>query len=133
MLPPVRGDGDERAGRNSKLGRFGQLRQPARVDNFQVQVLWVYIVLLIVGGLIGFFRAKSKVSLITSAVIAALLILTTLPNLLQRSAASNIVNGIMALLLVVFAIRLAKTKKFMPSGLMLLVTIAALVLRNVKF
>ena len=30
----------------------------------------------------------------------------------------------MAVLLVVFAIRLAKTKKFMPSGLMLVVTIA---------
>ncbi|MEI9863724.1 MAG: TMEM14 family protein [Limisphaerales bacterium] len=96
-------------------------------------ILWIYIVLLIVGGLIGFLRAKSKVSLITSTVFAALLIVTTFPNLLQRSAANNIVNGIMAFLLVVFAIRLAKTKTFIPSGLMLLVTIAALVLRNVKF
>ena len=45
---------------------------------FHVKVLWVYIVLLLVGGLIGFFKGKSKVSLITSAVFAALLILTTL-------------------------------------------------------
>ena len=37
----------------------------------------------------------------------------------------------MALLLVVFAIRLAKTKKFMPSGLMLVVTVVALALRNI--
>jgi uncharacterized membrane protein (UPF0136 family) len=36
-------------------------------------------------------------------------------------------------LLVVFAIRLAKTKKFMPGGLMLVLTIAALVARNVHF
>jgi len=36
----------------------------------------------------------------------------------------------MAVLLVVFAIRLAKTKKFMPSGLMLVVTVAALALQN---
>jgi uncharacterized membrane protein (UPF0136 family) len=41
------------------------------------------------------------------------------------------VNVILALLLVVFAVRLAKTKKFMPSGLMLAVTIAALALRNI--
>jgi uncharacterized membrane protein (UPF0136 family) len=39
----------------------------------------------------------------------------------------------MATLLVVFAIRLAKTKKFMPAGLMLVATIATLALRNVKF
>jgi uncharacterized membrane protein (UPF0136 family) len=39
----------------------------------------------------------------------------------------------MAALLVVFAIRLGKTKKFMPAGLMLIVTIAALALRNIKF
>ena len=35
------------------------------------------------------------------------------------------------LLLVVFSVRLAKTKKIMPSGLMLVVTIAALALRNI--
>ena len=120
-----------RAGRNSKLGRFGQLRQPTRVNNNLI--LWIYIVLLIVGGLIGFLRAKSRISLIMSAIFAALLILTTFPNVMQRSTANNVVNGIMVFLLVVFAIRLAKTKKFIPSGLMLLVTIAALVLRNVKF
>ena len=38
-------------------------------------VLWIYIVLLLVGGLIGFLKAGSKVSLITSAVSAAALIL----------------------------------------------------------
>jgi uncharacterized membrane protein (UPF0136 family) len=37
----------------------------------------------------------------------------------------------MAVLLVVFGMRLAKTKKFMPAGLMLVATIAALALRNI--
>jgi uncharacterized membrane protein (UPF0136 family) len=120
-----------RAGRNFKFGRFGKLRQPARVHDFATKVLWAYIILLLVGGLIGFFKAKSKVSLITSAVFAAVLVLTTLPNVFQRSFAGNLVNVILALLLVVFAIRLAKTKKFMPSGLMLVVTIVALALRNI--
>jgi uncharacterized membrane protein (UPF0136 family) len=36
----------------------------------------------------------------------------------------------MAVLLIVFAIRLTKTKKFMPSGLMLILTLAALALRH---
>jgi uncharacterized membrane protein (UPF0136 family) len=39
----------------------------------------------------------------------------------------------MALLLVVFAIRLGKTKKFMPSGMMLVITAVALALRNIRF
>jgi len=101
------------------------------VHDFATKVLWVYIVLLLVGGLIGFFKAKSKVSLITSAVFAAILILAAIPGILDSSLRGKLVNIIMALLLVVFAIRLAKTKKFMPSGLMLVVTIAALALRNI--
>jgi uncharacterized membrane protein (UPF0136 family) len=101
------------------------------MNHFPNTVLWIYIILLLVGGLIGFFKAKSKVSLITSAVFAAILILAAIPGILDSSLRGKLVNIIMALLLVVFAIRLAKTKKFMPSGLMLVVTIAALALRNI--
>jgi uncharacterized membrane protein (UPF0136 family) len=120
-----------RAGRNFKFGRFRKLRQPAHVHDLSNKVLWAYIVLLLVGGLIGFFKAKSKVSLITSAVFAAILVLAVLPGVFQPAFARNLVNVILALLLIVFAIRLTKTKKFMPSGLMLMVTIAALALRNI--
>jgi uncharacterized membrane protein (UPF0136 family) len=92
-------------------------------------ILWIYIVLLLVGGLFGFFKAGSKVSLITSAISAALLVITDLPVFVPkfRQVAPEC---IMAALLVVFAIRLAKTKKFMPSGLMLLMTVAALALHH---
>jgi len=109
------------------------LRQPARVSDFADKVLWIYIVLLLVGGLIGFFKGKSKVSLITSAVFAAVLVLTIVPGVFQPGFARGLANVVMALLLVVFALRLAKTKKFMPSGLMLGVTILALALQNIKF
>jgi uncharacterized membrane protein (UPF0136 family) len=40
---------------------------------------------------------------------------------------------ILAALLVVFGWRLTETKKFMPNGLMLLLTLAALALRNIRF
>ncbi len=95
-------------------------------------VLWIYIVLLVVGGLIGFLKGKSKVSLIMSSMFAALLILTAVPGILDARFARNVANILMAALLVVFAMRLTKTKKFMPAGMMLIVTIAALALRNLR-
>ncbi len=93
-------------------------------------ILWIYIVLLLVGGLIGFLKAGSKVSLITSSIAAALLVLTAIPNLLGPNLARGMADVIMAALIVVFAIRLSKTKKFMPSGMLLVVTAVALAARH---
>jgi uncharacterized membrane protein (UPF0136 family) len=94
-----------------------------------IKILWVYIVLLVVGGLIGFLKAKSKVSLIMSVAFAALLSLCAADIIFKAYVA----DLLLAALLVVFGMRLAKTKKFMPSGLMLTVTILALALRHIHF
>ena len=99
---------------------------------FENVVFWSYIVLLLIGGLIGFFKANSNVSLITSAVAAALLILARLPGVFQPSFGRTLASVIMVVLLVVFAWRLAKTKKFMPSGLMLVLTLVVVVLLNFR-
>jgi uncharacterized membrane protein (UPF0136 family) len=90
-------------------------------------ILWIYIVLLEVGGLIGFLKAGSKISIIMSSIFAAILILCAL-RVIPQPLAPDIA---MILLLVIFSMRLAKTKKFMPSGMMLVVTLAALVLRHI--
>jgi uncharacterized membrane protein (UPF0136 family) len=103
------------------------------MQNFGNIVLWVYIVLLLVGGLIGFLKAKSQVSLITSATAAAFLALAAIPGILAPTFAHNMAAVIMVILLIVFAIRLAQTKKFMPSGLMLVITGLALGLRSIHF
>lgn len=96
----------------------------------QNTILWVYIILLLVGGMIGFLKAGSKISLITSSVASALLVLTTLPGVFTSTFRRNLADVIMAALLIVFAIRLTKTKKFMPSGMMLVLTLVALALRH---
>ncbi len=93
------------------------------------KVLWVYIVLLVIGGLIGFFKAKSKVSLIMSVAFAAALSLCAAGIIFQPYVA----DILLAALIVVFGMRLAKTKKFMPAGMMLVITLAALALRHVRF
>ena len=91
-------------------------------------ILWIYIVLLVVGGMIGFFKAGSKVSLIMSVSFAAALSLCATGTVFQPGVATVL----LAALLIVFGMRLAKTKKFMPSGLMLVLTLAALVLRHIE-
>ena len=93
-------------------------------------VLWIYIVLLVVGGLIGFLKAGSKVSLISAAVSSAVLIIASIPGLFEAGPQKIIIETVLAVLLVVFAVRLTKTKKFMPSGLMLVLTIVCLALRH---
>ena len=95
----------------------------AAMSNNAVMVLWVYIVLLLVGGFMGFVKAKSKISLITSVIFAALLALCALRIIPQMPVA----HGLVFLLLIVFVIRLVKTRKFMPAGLMTILSAAALV------
>ncbi len=87
-----------------------------------VIILWVYIVLLFAGGLMGFIKAKSKISLIVSAFFAVLLALCAL-GIIHPFYIADILVG---LLLVVFGIRFAKGRKFMPSGLMLGLSAAVL-------
>jgi len=92
------------------------------------KILWIYIVLLVIGGLIGLLKGKSKVSLTMSVIFAALLSLCAAGIIFQ----SYVADTLLAVLLVVFGMRLAKTKKFMPAGLMLVLTLAALALRNIR-
>ena len=92
-------------------------------------ILWTYIVLLVIGGLIGFFKAQSKISLIMSMAFAAVLSLCAI-GIIPQPILPDI---LLAALLLVFAVRLGQTKKFMPAGLMLIITILALALQHVNF
>ena len=93
----------------------------------QNNILWIYIVLLVIGGLIGFYKGKSRISLIMSCVFAALLAMCAAHIVFYPYVA----DILLALLLVVFGMRLAKTKKFMPAGLMLILTLVVLLLRHI--
>jgi uncharacterized membrane protein (UPF0136 family) len=85
--------------------------------------LWIYIVLLLAGGIAGFLKGKSRISLVTSVGAAIPLILCNLGTI-----RFGVASWILIALLLVFAWRLAKTRKFMPAGLLLLLSAAALAL-----
>jgi uncharacterized membrane protein (UPF0136 family) len=92
-----------------------------------VIVLWIYIVLLLAGGLMGFLKAGSKISLIVSVAFALPLVLCAL-HVIPFFPAAPVLVGFLAL---VFGVRFVKGGKFMPSGLMLVlsaITVAAFLL-----
>ena len=92
-------------------------------------ILWIYIVLLVIGGLIGFLKGKSKVSLFMSLAFAIVLILCATGVIIYAYVSVILLIA----LLCVFAMRLSKTKKFMPAGLMLVVTIVTLALLHIPW
>ena len=88
-----------------------------------VVVLWVYIALLEMGGLMGFIKAKSKASLIASSIFAAILVLFALDILpfIQHV-------WVTGFLVIFFGARFAKSKKMMPNGVMAILSLIELVL-----
>jgi uncharacterized membrane protein (UPF0136 family) len=83
--------------------------------------LWIYIVMLVAGGLAGWLKARSKASLIMSWSFALVLALCALGALPFR-----LYPAFTGLLLLFFGYRFLKTKKFMPMGLMFVLSLAVL-------
>ena len=85
-------------------------------------ILWIYIAMLMLGGLIGFLKAKSKISLITSFVFSVVLALCALDKVPMQVA-----WGVLGFLALFFLIRFLKTRKFMPGGMMTLLSFATII------
>ena len=105
-------------------------------------VLWIYIVLLVAGGLMGFLKAKSKISLIMSLAFATPLALCALGFIRVAYDRTNSVNGrvtshihieladvLIFILLLFFGMRFLKGRKFMPAGLVSIASLLALAAR----
>ncbi|MGA2557864.1 MAG: TMEM14 family protein [Verrucomicrobiota bacterium] len=84
--------------------------------------LWVYVTLLVAGGVIGLIKAGSKISLVTSALFAALLALCA-TGIIQPFYIADVILGLLS---GVFCVRYLKTSQFMPSGLLLLFSVVVL-------
>lgn len=91
---------------------------------FAVISIPIYALLVIFGGIFGYLKAKSKMSLI-SALISGTALLVTWFFVSSVSLKLGLATGIAAVLLVVFIMRFIRTRKFMPAGLMMLLSLAA--------
>jgi uncharacterized membrane protein (UPF0136 family) len=83
----------------------------------------VFAILMLVGGIMGFKKAKSKPSLIAGCVSAAVFAgcyIFSLSNPLLAFKLAFVASGALE---GIFLVRLIKTKKFMPSGLLLILSI----------
>ena len=98
------------------------------MEPFTSAVILTYAAILVVGGFIGWRKSGSRISL-TSGLISALL-LSIAYRLSQSSPVGGRLMGtIVALALAaLFGWRLRKTKKFMPSGMMLLLSLVVAVI-----
>ena len=82
-------------------------------------VLGAYGVLLIVGGIMGYVKARSRESLFAGAISGGLCVGATWLSLDQPAEGFTIGSLVAFLLAGVFINRFAKTRRFVPAGIVL--------------
>lgn len=86
--------------------------------NLGIIAVLAYGILSILGGFLGYITAGSNISLFSGSISGLILIFSAFVQLQGQSWGLALAAIVTAILIVVFAFRLAKTRKFMPAGLM---------------
>jgi uncharacterized membrane protein (UPF0136 family) len=76
----------------------------------------------------GFKKAGSRISLISGATAEALLLVAAALSLTGSTAGAKLAMAVAFVLLAFFGYRFARGRKFMPAGLMVVASLAALAL-----
>ena len=90
-------------------------------------LILVYALLVGVGGILGYAKARSQPSLISGLVSGAALAIAWIISLQNPTNGFALATFLALGLLIVFAIRFRKTRKFMPAGLMAILSLIAMV------
>jgi len=86
-------------------------------------IVWVYAVLMAVGGVFGYFKVHSKASLISGVGFGLMLVFSGY-GVWQGRREELVASAIIAAsLVVIFAIRVLKTRRFMPAGALALLSV----------
>jgi len=90
-----------------------------------VGLIVIYGLLVAIGGLIGYAKAKSKVSLISGLGSGLVLAIAAYLTLNSPANGLTLATIVAVILLIVFSIRWSKTKTLMPSGMMTILSLCA--------
>ena len=88
-------------------------------------IVLVYGILVAAGGVIGYVKSKSMPSLISGLLFGTLLIGCSVFILNGDIRATYVALVLSLALLVIFFFRFRASKKFMPAGLMIILSLAA--------
>ena len=88
----------------------------------------IYGSFVLAGGIVGYRKAGSRASLLAGLVSEALLLLAAMLIFSGNPLGGKLAMAVAALLLIFFAMRWLKGRKFMPAGLMVLSSAIALAL-----
>ncbi|WP_414542102.1 TMEM14 family protein [Nostoc sp. CCY0012] len=94
--------------------------------NSSIVAAFAYGILAIVGGIVGYIQANSQVSLLSGVISGLLLVLAGYLQIQGQAWALILAVLVTGSLVFFFALRLAKTRKFMPAGLMTILGVLAL-------
>ena len=103
-----------------------QKKNGKKIMKKSAYVMLAYGLLIIVGGMIGFAKAHSMPSLIAGSTFGILGIISSICMFKNQTWSVYFSMGISALLTVFFAFRFINTAKFMPSGMMCVLSLIVL-------
>lgn len=92
-----------------------------------VWTLLVYALLVILGGVLGYLKARSQASLISGLLSGGALLADWFVARATPRIGLGLATVIAAVLLVVFTARFRRTRKLMPAGLMMGLSVAAII------
>ena len=85
-------------------------------------------ILTIMGGIIGYLKAKSQLSLISGILSGLLLFIAAFLENQGYDLGRLLAQVVTIALIIVFGLRVRKTRKFMPAGLMLIAGVFSLII-----
>ena len=92
------------------------------MDHLAAGVILVYAAILVVGGIVGWRLSGSRISFTAGLASGALLAIAYRLSYTNPPAGYLMASVVSLGLVVLFAVRFRKTGKFMPAGMMLLVS-----------